>query len=181
MLKKVCVKILTSLMSNNQYIDYLRKRGVKIGTGCSVAKNAIFGSEPYLIKIGDNVRITSNVQFVTHDGGLWVLRNMGLIDKNSDKLGTISVGNNVNIGWNVVIMPNVNIGNNVVIGVGSIVTRDIPDNSVVAGVPAKVIEDIGDYCKKNKQNIVLTKGMNKKQKKEFLIKYYISREDDSNE
>ena len=39
-----------------------------------------FGSEPYLIELGDNVRVTNGVRFVTHDGGLWVLRNMGKVD-----------------------------------------------------------------------------------------------------
>ncbi len=77
-----------------------------MGRNCVVSNNVYFGTEPYLISIGNQVRLTSNVQFVTHDGGMWVLRNMGLLD-NADKFGTIEIGDNVNIGWNTIIMPNV--------------------------------------------------------------------------
>lgn len=100
-------------------------------------------------------------------GGLWVLRNTDLINSCADKIGVITVGNNVNIGWNAMIMPGVSIGNNVVIGCGAIVTKDVPNNTVVAGVPAKVIETIEEYCEK-KDKIILTKGMSYIEKKEYL-------------
>lgn len=54
----------------------------------------------------------------------------------------ITIGDNVWIGGNAVINPGVNIGNNVVIASGAVVTRDIPDNVVVAGVPAKIIKNL---------------------------------------
>lgn len=165
-IRKVKIKI----ANNEQYVSYLRKIGVTIGDDCVVEKTADFGTEPYLIKIGNKVRITKGVRFITHDGGLWVLRNMGLIDSRADKIGVIIIGNNVNIGWNAMIMPGVSIGNNVVIGCGAIVTKDVPNNSVVAGVPAKVIESIEEYCEKNIENILLTKGMSYIEKKEYLGK-----------
>ncbi len=95
------------LANNNQYIRYLRSIGVIIGNGCTINKDANFGTEPYLITIGDNVRITTGVKMITHDGGLFVPRNLGLIDERADKIGRITIGNNVNIGWNVIIMPGV--------------------------------------------------------------------------
>ena len=165
-IRKVKIKI----ANNEQYVSYLRKIGVTIGDDCVVEKTADFGTEPYLIKIGNKVRITKGVRFITHDGGLWVLRNMGLIDSRADKIGVIIIGDNVNIGWNAMIMPGVSIGNNVVIGCGAIVTKDVPNNSVVAGVPAKVIESIEEYCEKNIENILLTKGMSYIEKKEYLGK-----------
>ncbi len=67
--KQIIRKAICALMSPLQYQKYLRKTGVTIGKGCIVDKSAIFGSEPWLIRIGDNVRITKNVQFITHDGG----------------------------------------------------------------------------------------------------------------
>lgn len=158
-------------MSDEQRILYYRKRGAKIGHGCSISKDVYFGTEPYLIKIGDNVRLTSNVKFITHDGGMWVIRNKFDMP-DADKFGTIEIGNNVNIGWNVIIMPNVRIGSNCVIGAGAIVTKDIPDNSVAAGVPARIIETIDEYYEKNKSRILHTKGMNAKQKECFLKKKY---------
>lgn len=57
-------------------IKYWRKKGVEIGDNCSICASVSFGSEPYLIKVGNHVRLTENVKFITHDGGVWVLRKM---------------------------------------------------------------------------------------------------------
>ena len=108
---------------------------------------------------------------ITHDGGLFVPRNLGLIDKHADKIGRIRIGNNVNIGWNAIIMPGVTIGNNCVVGAGAVVNKDVPDNSVVAGVPARIIETIEEYAEKNKDKILLTKGMSAEEKKEYLLEH----------
>ena len=89
-------------------IKILRKKGVKIGKNCEIYPSASFGSEPYLIELGDYVRITDGCKLTTHDGGLWVLRNNGKL-KNSDKFGKIRIGNNVHIGINSIIMPGVEI------------------------------------------------------------------------
>ena len=59
--------------------------------------------------------------------------------------------NNVFIGCNSIIMGGVRIGNNVVIGAGSVVTKDIPDNSVVVGNPAKVIKTFDEFIEKRDQ------------------------------
>ena len=166
LIEKLYIKMLT----NKRYINLLKKRGIKIGEHCSISKSVGFGSEPYLITIGNNVRLTHNVQFITHDGGLWVLRNLKKELKNADKIGKIEVGNNVNIGWNAIIMPNVKIGDNVVIGAGAIVTKNIPSNTVACGIPAKIIESIDEYYDKCKDKVLFTKNMNKKEKKEYLLK-----------
>ena len=161
------IKILTS--NNERYIQILRESGIQIGDGCIIDKTAEFGTEPYLISLGNNVRITKGVSFITHDGGLWVARNLGLVKMNADKFGRVRVGDNVNIGWNAIIMPGVTIGNNVIVGCGAIVTKDVPDNSIVAGVPAKVIESIEEYTKKNSSRCVPTKGMSGDDKKKYLL------------
>lgn len=49
--------------------EYWRERGVKIGNNCEIYSSAKFGSEPYLITLGDHVRVNSGVTFITHDGG----------------------------------------------------------------------------------------------------------------
>lgn len=166
--KKVYLKIYIKLISQNTYHKYLKKIGVNIGNGCYIDKSALIGTEPYLINIGNNVRITKGVQFITHDGSLWVLRNLKKVDKNTDKFGKIKIGNNVNIGWNTIIMPGVTIGNNVMIGAGSIVTKSIPSNSVAVGVPARVIESVDEYYEKNKKNFMITRAMNFKEKRKYL-------------
>lgn len=68
---------------------------------------------------------------------------------------SITIGNNVWLGGNVIVNPGVNIGNNVVVGAGSVVTKDIPDNVVAAGNPCRVIREITEedrkYYYKNKE------------------------------
>lgn len=169
MLKKVFNKIIWNIASEDKRIKILRKRGVKIGDRCYIEKNVVFGSEPYLISIGNDVRLTANVKFITHDGGMWVARNLGVL-KNADKFGKITIGNNVHIGWDVILMPGVNIGNNTIIGAGAVVTKDIPDNSVAVGIPAKVISSIEEYCEKNSKKVYFTKNMSSLEKKNYLIK-----------
>lgn len=145
--------------------------GIKLGEGCEVYDRVSFGSEPYLIKIGDNVRITAGVNFITHDGGMWVLRNNGMI-KDADAFGRIIVGNNVHIGINAIIMPGVTIGDNVVIGVGAVVTKDIPSNCIVAGVPARIVRSLDEYHEKYKDRVDYTKAMSVDNKKKYLRDKY---------
>lgn len=66
-------------------------------------------------------------------------------------LGCIEVGDNVMIGSGTRILYNVKIGSNVIIGAGSIVTKDIPDNCVAAGVPCRVIGDFDSFVEKRKK------------------------------
>ena len=54
----------------------------------------------------------------------------------------VTIGNDVWIGGNVTILPGVNIGNNVVVAAGAVVTKDVPDNSLIGGVPAKIIREL---------------------------------------
>lgn len=149
--------------------NYWRGGGT-VGTGTEIYPDVFLGSEPYLISIGANCRITYGVKFATHDGGVWTLRKNGiLID--ADVFGRIVIGDNTNIGWNAIIMPNVTIGKNCVIGAGAVVTKDIPDNSVAAGVPAKVIETLDQYREKVEKKALMTKFMNPSEKREYLEKH----------
>ena len=170
---KILQRLYYKICSNSKRIKILRKKGVCIGSGCEIARTANFGSEPYLISLGDHVRITDGVRFITHDGGCWVVRNYSAVNKNIDLIAPITIGNNVHIGINTIIMPGVHIGNNVIIGCGAIVTRNIPDNSVAAGVPCRVIKSIDDYIDKHKNKFLETKNMSATQKKEFLLKLYM--------
>ena len=165
--------LVLSLASPYRRAGLIRKYmgGVKIGNNCCILDFKAFGSEPYLIEIGDNVRITSGVRFITHDGGIWVLRNNKMLH-NADIFGKIKVGNNVHIGINSIIMPGVTIGDNVVIGCGAIVTKDIPSNSVAVGVPARVIESIDEYYNKVKNKCDFTKNLSYEEKRKYLVKKY---------
>lgn len=126
------------------------KNGLVVGKGVSIMGGVNFGSEPYLITLGDFVRLSFDVVLITHDGGTWAFRD------NSDfskviKYGRINIGSYTFIGARSIIMPGVTIGERCVIGAGSIVTKDIPDGSVACGSPAKVITTTDDYAKKCKE------------------------------
>lgn len=118
-----------------------------------------------MIEIGNHVQITKGVKIFTHGGG-WVFRTEY---PNIDIFGKVVIKNNVYIGNNALIMPGVVIGNNVIVGAGSVVAKSVPDNSVVAGNPARIISDI----ETTKQNMlpynVGTKKMNYEEKKKNLL------------
>jgi acetyltransferase-like isoleucine patch superfamily enzyme len=154
---------------NNVY--YFKLGGGRLGKNCEIFSDVFFGSEPYLIEIGDNVRVSYGVKFATHDGGVWTLRKNGILE-DADVFGMIKVGDNCNIGWNVIILPGVTIGKNCVIGAGSVVTKDVPDNSVAAGCPARVIESFDEYFQKVEKKCVMTKHMGWEEKKKFLVKRF---------
>lgn len=109
----------------------------------------MFSTEPWLITLGNNVHIVGGTVFIPHDGGTLILR-----DKVPDLelTGPITIGDNVYIGSRCIIMLGVNIGSNVIIGAGSIVTKNIPDNSVSVGIPARVIKTIDEYLEKAQMN-----------------------------
>lgn len=141
-----------------------RHNGVIIGKGCRIASRN-FGSEPYLVTIGDNVQITEDVKLFTHGGG-WVFRSKV---PGFDFFGRITIGNNVYIGNNALIMPGVTIGDNVIVGAGSVVTKSVSDDTVVAGNPAKPIGNVWELFEKVKPLNLDTKGMTYQQKREILL------------
>lgn len=143
---------------------YARFQGVKIGKNCNIQKIS-FGSEPYLIEIGDHVQITNGTKIFTHGGG-WVYREQY---PELDFFGKVRIKNNVYIGNNSMIMPGVIIGNDVIVGAGSIVTKSIPDGKIAAGNPARIVGETKDFVEKIKQYDVGSKGMNYEEKKKYLL------------
>ena len=152
-------------------VKFYRDLGATIGERCEFRGSINLGSEPYLITIGDHVRLNQGVTIVTH---AWVLRECSSIP-NKEELtlfGKVVIGNNVHVGTNAMIMPGVHIGNNCIIGSGAIVTKDIPDNSIAVGVPARVIETIEEYEAKHKDDFSFTKSMSRAEVREYLRKKY---------
>lgn len=164
-------KIFNKLYAQLFHEKYARKIGVNINGRVRIYGNPykMFGTEPWIIKLGDNVHITDEVMFVTHDGGTLLFR-----EKTPDLEITrpIEVGNNVYIGIRTIILPGVKIGNNVVIGAGSVVTKDILDDSVVAGVPARRIKSIDEYYLKLQKESLHLGHLKGKEKDMALRKYF---------
>jgi carbonic anhydrase/acetyltransferase-like protein (isoleucine patch superfamily) len=119
----------------------LRALGGKVGAGSRIYTRS-FGGEPWLISIGDRVGVAAGVQFITHDGSAWLLRDG---KGRRYHYAPIKIGNDVLLGANAIILPGVRIGNRVIVAAGSVVSRSIPDNCVVGGVPARFLGSFDDY------------------------------------
>lgn len=96
------------------------------------------------VKVGDNCQMAPNVAVYTAGHPIHPVSRNSLYEYGI----SVTIGDNVWIGGNTVIMPGVHIGSNTVIGAGSVVTKDIPDWVVAAGNPCRVIRQITDEDKK---------------------------------
>ena len=172
--KRLIKKLIFLFGGPKHIISYYRRQGVVLGERCEINKTAEIIAEPYLVTLGNDVRVAAGVKLITHDGGVMVARNMKEMRsqynniENADVFGNICIGNNVHIGVNAIILPNVTIGDNVIIGAGAVVTKDIPSNSVAVGVPAKRIKSIDEYVVSNKERFTYTKQLSYDEKKRIL-------------
>ncbi|MCK5343232.1 MAG: acyltransferase [Candidatus Heimdallarchaeota archaeon] len=142
--------------SPKRYIKFLKNQGIKIGDDLWVTPKVkslnIDVTRPSLLEIGNQVRLNRNLTILTHDGGFYVLRNK--YKEFIPQSGRVKIGNNVYFGRNCTVFKGVTIGDNCIIGFGSIVTKDIPSNSVAVGAPARVVSTLEDYYKKRKEQCV---------------------------
>lgn len=131
-------------LKREQDIENLIKMGLKIGENFNKQARCTFDySHCWLITVGDDVTFSSNVHILAHDASTKT-------DLNYTKIGLVSIGNKTFLGCNVTVLPNVSIGNNCIIGAGSVVTKNVPNNCVYAGNPAKFISTTEEYLKKQK-------------------------------
>lgn len=132
------------IMEEIWYEDYI-KRGMMVGENCSIQPQVNFDySHCNLISIGNNVTIAPQAYLLAHDAS--TKRILGYT-----KIGLINIEDNVFIGARALIMPGVTVGKNSIVGTGSVVTKDIPHNSVAVGNPAKVIMSVDEYLKKQEK------------------------------
>lgn len=125
------------------WAELLRRHGglYAMGEGCSIQQNVAI-TDPAYVRLGNNVHLTGCSLF-GHDGSVNMLRQAYGV--NLDKVGKIDIRDNVFVGHQSIIMPGVVIGPNAIVAAGSVVTRDVPAYSIVAGVPARVIGRVEDY------------------------------------
>ena len=115
-------------------IAFYRKKGIKIGERCLIC-TYLLTREPFLLEIGDNVTVSTNVTFVTHDNSVKLL----FPDK-SDLFGRIRIGNDCFIGENATILYGVTIPDHTIVAAGSVVTKSIQESyTIVGGNPARKI------------------------------------------
>ena len=152
-IKKIELKIAKS--SSQRYIKYLRKKGVKIGDNTKmmgIKSIHIDLTRPSLVTIGNNVLLHKNFSLFTHDfvSGVFLNKYEDFIPSS----GKVTIGNNVRFGINCTVLKGITIGDNCFIAAGSIVTKDIPANSIAGGAPAKVLCSLDDYYEKRKTQCI---------------------------
>lgn len=138
------IKELVYRLRGEYTTEKLIKMGMTVGKNFGRLNGVILDpSHCWLIEIGNNVTMAPRVHILCHDAS--TKQFLGYT-----KIGRVTIGDNVFIGADTVVLPGVTIGSNVVIGANSTVTHDIPDGSVVAGSPARILCSLEEYLDKEK-------------------------------
>ena len=140
-------EIVAFIMYGDLPTRYFVKRGMTIGKNFNRQSGTrLDPSHCWLISIGDDVTLSNKVQLLAHDDTPRVYTGYG-------RIGRIQIGNRVFVGANTTILMNTRIGDDVIIGAGSVVTKDIPNDSVVVGNPARVIGKTSEFITREKDRI----------------------------
>ena len=141
------IKELVYRLRGEYTTEKLISMGMKVGKNFVRLNGVILDpSHCWLIEIGDNVTMAPRVHILCHDASTKTFLNY-------TKIGRVTIGDNVFIGAESVVLPGVRIGSNVIVGANSTVTHDVPDGSVVAGSPAKVICTLEAYLEKERNRM----------------------------
>ena len=151
--KYISTLLYSERASERDYIEYLKAKKVILGEHVKIwgfRSVYIDDTKPYLIKIGDYVKITKGVTILAHDYSHSVLRRQF----GEFRGGTlpVTIGDNVFIGNDSIILMGTTVGNNSIIGAHSVVKGCFPDNSVIAGNPAKVLFTTSQMYEKTTEN-----------------------------
>lgn len=170
---RVAIRAATSVRAryliSSDPAGYARRIGVRVGRDCRLIgiDRSTFGSEPYLVSIGNHVTITDRVRFVTHDGGVWVLRNKF---PDIDVIDGIRIHDNVFVGLGATLLPGVEIGPDSVVAAGAVVTKTVPPGVVVAGVPARTICTVAEYEAKVLPRAIHVRGLPDAEKRSAIMR-----------
>lgn len=149
---------------NETINNFFRKKGVQIGENCKIFSN-ISTTESYLIELGNNITISTDVKFITHDNSIAKINN-----KYTDVFGKIKVGDNCFIGANTIILPGVTLSKNIIVGAGSVVTKSFTEeNIIIAGNPAKKISTFEENKNKTEKMGANIRKMSTEEKKEYIL------------
>ena len=163
-------RYLFRLGGNKIRIALARKWGVRIGNNCVIMTPCTF-VDPYLVLIGNDVVITAGVMFITHDGAIRIfLKKAEHFNQVKTCYGPIVIRDNCFIGTRALILQNITIGPNSVVGAGSVVTKDVPPNSIYAGNPARFFCSYDEYLEKCK--LKSTGDLPRGNRKALLIKKF---------
>lgn len=162
------MKVISRFSSNrHEFIsNYFRKKGIKIGDNCNITSN-ISTAEPYLLCIGNNVTISTDVLFITHDASVGKIFGK---EVGSDLFGEILIGDNCFIGARSTILYGVTLANNIIVASGSVVTKSFTQEKIIiGGNPAKMIGDWSDFEEKINKKVFNVHGKKGKQLELILM------------
>jgi len=128
-------------------------RDVLVRRGLSLGENVFLGDRVYidpshcwLVEIGDRTVISLNTIILAHDAS--TRRALGY-----SRLARVRIGADVYIGCASVILPGVSIGDGAIVGAGSMVTKDVPARTVVAGNPARIVKPVEEYFAEHSERL----------------------------
>ncbi|MDE6236960.1 MAG: galactoside O-acetyltransferase [Muribaculaceae bacterium] len=142
-----------TMPGTEEYIDIMHKIFPTMGEG-SIVNTPLTAIRPHMVNIGKNVVVMPGCLMmsaggITIEDGAMIAANAQLISNNHDlyerqiiTCKPVHIGKNVWIGAGATILPGVTVGDNAVVGAGSVVTKDVEPNTIVAGIPAKLIKVI---------------------------------------
>lgn len=155
-------------------VSFLRSRGMAIGESCEIMSTIpSFGSEPYLISIGDRCTISGNAMLITHDGSSRLYR--GEIEGNrkfGNLFNKIVVEDDCFIGAGAILLPGVRVAAHSIVAAGAVVCKDVPSRSVVAGNPAKVISSLDETIQKHPLKMIVHDSVNREELRANLTKHF---------
>lgn len=148
MIKKLFIALknkINNTINKKSQLEILSERGLKYGKNFNMYNSTIDYGHCFLIEIGDDVTIT-NSTILAHDATT-------KLDLGKSKVGKVKIGNRVFIGYGSLVLCNTIIGDDVIVAAGSVVTKDVPSDSIVAGNPARIIGKKSDYIEKHRKNM----------------------------
>lgn len=149
------IKNIVKRLNGEVLTSTLVSRGLIVGKNFNRQQGCyIDPSHCFLIEIGDNVTFSIRVTVLAHDASTKKITGY-------TRIGKVKIGDNVFVGANATILPNVIIGNNVIIGANSVVTKSVPENSIIAGNPARIISQVSEFRCKNIEQMQSAKKFDK--------------------
>lgn len=112
-----------------------------VGDNCSISPRAVI-TDPYLVRMGDNVRLADCTLF-GHEGSINMVNRM--LGTTFDAVGPIIIGDNVFVGHGVIILPGTTIGSNTIIGAGAVVKGSVRGGHVYVGSPLRAVSTMANY------------------------------------
>jgi len=143
--------------------NFFRRQGVKIGNNVHINCN-ILTNESRLIEIHNNVTISHDVQFITHDNSI-----SRVVSGKSNLLGKIIIGDDCFIGARSTLLYGVTLAPKVIVAAGSVVTRSFNESEIViGGNPAKKLTNYSALAKKYEDKAVSFSGLSKNDRQRML-------------